>query len=295
MPATYNDLYLDARRALKAAGVEQAQLEARELLCRASGKTREDLLRDLPLYAPDGVTARFQGLMARRMAGEPVAYLIGEWEFYGLTLDVCRDVLIPRPDTETLVERGILFLRGLPEGARVLDLCAGSGCVGLAIADNCPGAHVILAEWSDDALRICRQNILRCALSQQASAAQVDALEPPPRLLRDFDLILCNPPYIPTLEVAHLDPSVRDYEPRLALDGGEDGLKFYRAVAKKWKCALAPGGKLIFEVGYNQAPAVKRILEQNGYQDIRTTMDPGMHWRVVEGSAERRAASELGA
>ncbi len=294
MPATYNDLYLDARRALKAAGVEQAQLEARELLCRASGKTREDLLRDLPLYAPDGVTARFQGLMARRMAGEPVAYLIGEWEFYGLTLDVCRDVLIPRPDTETLVERGILFLRDLPEGARVLDLCAGSGCVGLAIADNCPGAHVILAEWSDDALRICRQNILRCALSQQASAAQVDALEPPPRLLRDFDLILCNPPYIPTLEVAHLDPSVRDYEPRLALDGGEDGLKFYRAVAKKWKCALAPGGKLIFEVGYNQAPAVKRILEQNGYQDIRTTMDPGMHWRVVEGSAERRAASELG-
>lgn len=233
--------------------------------------------------------------MARRMAGEPVAYLIGEWEFYGLTLDVCRDVLIPRPDTETLVERGILFLRDLPEGARVLDLCAGSGCVGLAIADNCPGAHVILAEWSDDALRICRQNILRCALSQQASAAQVDALEPPPRLLRDFDLILCNPPYIPTMEVAHLDPSVRDYEPRLALDGGEDGLKFYRAVAKKWKCALAPGGKLIFEVGYNQAPAVKRILEQNGYQDIRTTMDPGMHWRVVEGSAERRAASELGA
>ena len=295
MPATYNDLYLDARRALKAAGVEQAQLEARELLCRASGKTREDLLRDLPLYAPDGVTARFQGLMARRMAGEPVAYLIGEWEFYGLTLDVCRDVLIPRPDTETLVERGILFLRDLPEGARVLDLCAGSGCVGLAIADNCPGAHVILAEWSDDALRICRQNILRCALSQQASAAQVDALEPPPRLLRDFDLILCNPPYIPTLEVAHLAPSVRDYEPRLALDGGEDGLKFYRAVAKKWKCALAPGGKLIFEVGYNQAPAVKRILGQNGYQDIRTTMDPGMHWRVVEGSAERRAASELGA
>ena len=295
MPATYNDLYLDARRALKAAGVEQAQLEARELLCRASGKTREDLIHDLPLYASDGVEKRFRGLLDRRIAGEPVAYLIGEWEFYGLTLDVCRDVLIPRPDTETLVERGILFLRDLPEGARVLDLCAGSGCVGLAIADNCPGAHVILAEWSDDALRICRQNILRCALSQQASAAQVDALEPPPRLLRDFDLILCNPPYIPTLEVAHLDPSVRDYEPRLALDGGEDGLKFYRAVAKKWKCALAPGGKLIFEVGYNQAPAVKRILGQNGYQDIRTTMDPGMHWRVVEGSAERRAASELGA
>ncbi len=97
MPATYNDLYLDARRALKAAGVEQAQLEARELLCRASGKTREDLLRDLPLYAPDGVTARFQGLMARRMAGEPVAYLIGEWEFYGLTRTSAGTCSSPAP------------------------------------------------------------------------------------------------------------------------------------------------------------------------------------------------------
>lgn len=292
---TYQNLYLDIRRQFLRAGFPGAGLEAREIVCFGSGKTREEFYRDSPLYTSPEIEEAVRALAERHTGGEPVAYLIGEWEFYGLTLDVCRDVLIPRPDTETLVERGILFLRDLPEGARVLDLCAGSGCVGLAIADNCPGAHVILAEWSDDALRICRQNILRCALSQQASAAQVDALEPPPRLLRDFDLILCNPPYIPTLEVAHLDPSVRDYEPRLALDGGEDGLKFYRAVAKKWKCALAPGGKLIFEVGYNQAPAVKRILEQNGYQDIRTTMDPGMHWRVVEGSAERRAASELGA
>lgn len=295
MAVTYNDLYLDVRRQLRESGVEASTLEARELVCFGTGKSREELARDSRLYASPEREAQVRRLVERRMAGEPVAYLIGEWEFYGLTLDICRDVLIPRPDTEMVVERGILFVRDLPDGTRVLDLCAGSGCVGLAIADNCPGAHVILAEWSDDALRICRQNILRCALSQQASAAQVDALEPPPRLLRDFDLILCNPPYIPTLEVAHLDPSVRDYEPRLALDGGEDGLKFYRAVAKKWKCALAPGGKLIFEVGYNQAPAVKRILGQNGYQDIRTTMDPGMHWRVVEGSAERRAASELGA
>lgn len=286
MPATYNDLYLDARKALKGAGVDQAQLEARELLCFASGKGREEFLRDLPLYASEGVEKRFRDLLERRMKGEPVAYLIGEWEFYGLTLDVCRDVLIPRPDTETLVERGILFVRDLPEGTRVLDLCAGSGCVGLAVADICPNTQVYLAEWCEDALRVCRQNILRCALSQQVRAAQVDALEPPPRMLRDFDLILCNPPYIPTLEVGRLEPSVRDYEPRMALDGGEDGLKFYRAVAKKWKAALKPGGKLIFEVGYDQAPAVRDIMAKNGYQDIQASMDPGMHWRVVEGSAE---------
>mgnify|MGYP001091974455 FL=1 len=286
MPATYNDLYLDARKALKSAGVEQAQLEARELLCFASGKGRAEFLRDLTLYASDGVEKRFRGLLERRLKGEPVAYLIGEWEFYGLTLDITRDVLIPRPDTETLVERGILFARDLPEGARVLDLCAGSGCIGLAIADNCPNTHVILAEWSEDALRVCRQNIRRIGLTRQADPVQVDALEPPPRLLRDFDLILCNPPYIPTLEVGRLDPSVRDYEPHIALDGGEDGLKFYRAVAKKWKRALKSGGKLIFEVGYDQAPAVEYILAENGYQDIQTTLDPGMHWRVVEGSAE---------
>ena len=285
MPATYNDLYLDARRALKEAGVEQAQLEARELLCFASGKSREEFLRDLTLYASDGVEKRFQDLMARRIAGEPVAYLIGEWEFYGLTLDVCRDVLIPRPDTETLVERGILFVRDLPEGTRVLDLCAGSGCIGLAVADNCPHTHVILAEWSEDALRVCRQNIRRCDLGGQVQAAQVDALEPPPRVLRDFDLILCNPPYIPTLEIGRLDVSVRDYEPHLALDGGEDGLKFYRAIAKKWRRALKSGGKLAFEVGYDQAPAVEYIMTEQGFSDIQTTLDPGMHWRVVEGSA----------
>lgn len=292
MPVTYNDLYLDARKALKGAGVEQAQLEARELLCAASGKAREEFLRDLTLYASDGVEKRFRELLARRMKGEPVAYLIGEWEFYGLTLDICRDVLIPRPDTETVVERGILFVRDLPEGTRVLDLCAGSGCIGLAVADNCPNTQVYLAEWSEDALRVCRQNIRRCGLTQQVNPVQADALEPPPRLLRDFDLILCNPPYIPTLEVGRLDVSVRDYEPRMALDGGEDGLKFYRAVAKKWKRALKPGGKLIFEVGYDQAPAVKSIMEEQGFQDIQTTMDPGLHWRVVEGNTGRRTEDE---
>ena len=284
MAVTYNDLYLDARKALKGAGVEQAQLEARELLCVASGKAREEFLRDLPLYASDEVERRFRGLMERRMKGEPVAYLVGEWEFYGLTLDVCRDVLIPRPDTETLVDRGVLFVRDMPEGTRVLDLCAGSGCIGLAVADMSHNVRVILAEWSEDALRVCRQNIRRCGLSEQVQAAQVDALEPPPRMLRDFDLILCNPPYIPTLELARLDPSVRDYEPHLALDGGEDGLKFYRAVSKNWKCALRPGGKLMFEVGYDQAPAVERIMAGQGFVDIQATQDPGGHWRVVEGS-----------
>lgn len=284
MACTYNDLYLDARRALKQAGVEQAQLEARELLCFAADKTRERLIRDLPLYASDAVCARFRELMDRRLAGEPVAYIIGEWEFYGLTLDICRDVLIPRSDTETLVERGLEALKDLAEPPRVLDLCAGSGCVGLAVASQYPEAEVVLADWSEDALRVCRQNIRRCGLTGRVSAARVNALETPPPLLSDFDLILCNPPYIPTGDLAGLDVSVRDYEPHMALDGGEDGLDFYRAIGQRWKPALRSAGKLIFEIGFDQAPAVEYILAAEGYGNIQTFKDPGDHWRVVEGT-----------
>ena len=289
--ATYNNLYLDARRALRRARVEAAQLEARELLAHAAGKSRQELFRDMALYASDEVEERFGQLLKRRLAGEPVAYLIGEWEFYGLTLSIWRDVLIPRADTETLVERGILFVRGLNRTARVLDLCAGSGCVGLAVADNCPDCHVVLADWSEDALRVCRQNIQRCNLGARVSAARADALAPPPVLLRDFDLILCNPPYIPTGDLEKLDPSVRDYEPMQALDGGEDGLSFYRAVSDRWKAALSPGGKLAFEVGWNQAPDVEYILRRQGFREIHTVQDPGGNWRVVEGVRPEEQAS----
>ena len=231
MATTYNNLYLDARRELKQAGVEAAQLEARELLCFA--------------------------------------------------LDISRDVLIPRPDTETLVDRGIVFVKDLPDGARVLDLCAGSGCVGLAVAASCPNTRVILADWSEDALRVCRQNVRRCNLTAQVSVIRANALEAPSSALWDFDLILCNPPYIPTGDLAGLDASVRDYEPvmaRMTLT-----LDFYRAVASGWKSALRPGGMLAFEIGYDQAPAVEYIMAGQGYENIETFKDPGDHWRVVEG------------
>ena len=276
MPATYNDLYLDARKALKAAGVEQAQLEARELLCFASGKDRGEFLRDLPLYASDGVEKRFRDLLARRLKGEPVAYIIGEWEFYGLTLDICRDVLIPRPDTETLVERGILYVRDLPDGTRVLDLCAGSGCIGLAIADNCPNTRVFLAEWSEDALRVCRQNIRRCGLTDRVKAEALDALAPPPEAIGLFDCITCNPPYITRGEMETLDRPVKDFEPHLALCGGEDGLDFYRAAAGMWKEVLAENGRIYFEVGIGQADAALRLMRGAGFGGQAGPADDGV-------------------
>lgn len=286
MATTYNNLFLDTRARLRRAGIEAAQLEARELVCYAADKSREQLYRDMPLYVSAELEKRVDDLVRRRLSGEPVAYIIGEWEFYGLPLDISREVLIPRADTELLAERGIARTREAGEGARVLDLCAGSGCVGLAIAANVPSCRVVLGELAEGALRTCKQNVRRNGLNARVTCLSVDAMGTPSSALWDFDVIVCNPPYIPSGDIAGLDASVRDYEPRMALDGGADGLDFYRAIAPKWKPALRLGGALLFEVGIGQAPAVEDILTQNGYENIQTAVDTQGIWRVVEGTAQ---------
>ena len=285
MAITYNNLYLDIRQQLRKSGIDAATLEARELVCFGTGKSREELQRDGGLYATPEVERRVRDLVDRHLAGEPVAYLIGEWEFYGLPLDISRDVLIPRADTELLAERGIARAQEAGEGARVLDLCAGSGCVGLAIASQVPTCRVVLGDLSEGALRTCKQNVRRNGLNARVTCLSVDAMDNPSPALWDFDVIVCNPPYIPSGDIAGLDASVRDYEPRMALDGGEDGLDYYRAIAPKWKAALRLGGALLFEVGIGQAPVVEEILAQNGYQDIQSAQDTQGIWRVVEGTA----------
>lgn len=233
MATTYNNLFLDTRARLRKAGIESGQLEARELICYAADKSREQFYRDMSLYVSGEMERRVEELVQRRLAGEPVAYIVGEWEFYGLPLDISNDVLIPRIDTEVLAERGILRARAAGEGARVLDLCAGSGCVGLAIAANAPDCRVVLGELSEGALRVCKQNVRRNELNARVTCLSVNAMEPPASSLWDFDVIVCNPPYIPTGDIEGLDHSVKDYEPHMALDGGEDGLDFYRFIAAK--------------------------------------------------------------
>ena len=234
MPITYNNLYLDIRQALKAHGVDAATLEARELVCCASGKSREELLRDGPLYAPPEVAERAGELLRRHLNGEPVAYLIGEWEFYGLPLDISEAVLIPRVDTEVLAAQAIDYVK--PLGAcRVLDLCAGSGCVGLAVAANAPQCRVLLGELSEGAVRICRQNIRRNQLGSRVSVMVLDAMAKPPSAIGEFDCIVCNPPYIPRAEIEKLDISVKNFEPYLALCGGEDGYDFYSFISQHWR------------------------------------------------------------
>lgn len=283
MATTYNNLYLDIRRQLRQCGIEAATLEARELVCFGTGKTREELSRDGGLYVSPEMERRVLDLVDRHLAGEPVAYLIGEWEFFGLPLDISQDVLIPRPDTEVLAEQAISYIKTQGE-CRVLDLCAGSGCIGLAVASQAPQARVVLGEYSDSALKICRQNIRRNALSGRVVPMPVNALEKPDRALGEFQCIVSNPPYIPHADLDELDVSVKDYEPHLALDGGEDGLDFYRAISQKWKAALVPGGRLYFEVGIGQADSVLRIMRAEGFGDIQIVKDLHDIPRVVFGT-----------
>lgn len=284
MASTYNNLYLDARRQFRAAGIPNPQLEAREIVCYVTGKTREEFFRDLPLYATSQVEEQIIDLTRRRLQGEPVAYIIGEWEFYGLTLDVSREVLIPRIDTEVLAEQAILAARACGGECRVLDLCAGSGCVGLAVAANVPECKVVLADNSEGALRVCRQNVRRCGLGGQVLCLSADAKLPPLPALWDFDVIACNPPYIPSADIGTLDASVRDYEPHEALDGGTDGLDFYRAITSKWKGALRLGGKLLFEVGMGQAHDVEKLMRESGFEEVISFPDTQGILRVVSGT-----------
>ena len=188
-----------------------------------------------------------------------------------------------RPDTEVLAEQAIGYIKTLGE-CRVLDLCAGSGCIGLAVAAQVPQARVVLGEWSDGALKICRQNVRRNSLTARVVPMQADAREKPEKSLGEFQCIVSNPPYIPRADIETLDTSVKDYEPHLALDGGEDGLDFYRSISEKWKEALAPGGRLYFEVGIGQADNVLRIMRTQGFGDIQVVKDHHDIPRVVFGT-----------
>ena len=240
---TYNETYLEARRQLRAAGVGAHDLEARLIVAFATGKTREELLSLSRYFITDSEAIdKVDELVRRRVNGEPIAYIVGEWEFYGLPLVVNESVLIPRVDTEVLAGEAIRLMKLQGVQTRLLDLCCGCGAIGLAVAANVPDCRIVLADASEKALAVCRANMLRNRLSRNVTAIMADALEKPPALLGRFDAIVSNPPYIPTAQLIDIDRSVRDYEPVFALDGGLDGLDFYRAIAGKWAILLKLGG-----------------------------------------------------
>ena len=254
-----------------------------ELVCAGSGKSRGEFYRDGGLYTSPEIEEAVRALVRRHLDGEPVAYLIGEWEFCGLTLEVTPAVLIPRVDTETLAEAAVGFARSLGK-CRLLDLCTGSGCIGLAVAANAPDCRALLGDISEEALGVCRRNVRRCGLTDRVKAEALDALAPPPEAIGLFDCITCNPPYITRAEMEALDRSVKDFEPHLALCGGEDGLDFYRAAAKNWKNALTEKGRLYFEVGAGQAGQVRRLMAGEGFADINILPDTQGIGRVVYGT-----------
>lgn len=281
MVKKYADLYLDARHALLEKEGQYASNVARELLCAASGKSAEQMIADRDLYAPEEVCELTESFVQRYLRGEPMPYILGEWNFYDMTLTVTPDVLIPRDDTMAVTELAIkkaLFLRQNP---RILDLCTGSGCIGIALAKRVKDARVTLGDVSQAALRIARRNVQDQKLSSRVKCLPIDVTEPAQEFLGKFDLIVSNPPYIPTEVIETLDVSVRDFEPRIALDGGKDGLDFYRAIIKNFTAVLNPGGWICFEFGMGQETQVCALLRQANYEITELRKDSAEITRAV--------------
>lgn len=281
MKCSYHDLYKAARQLLRQVDGENAEFTARQIVAAATDRTVSQLVADFPLTVFQRDIEKVNSLVQRHLKGEPLAYILGQWEFHGLTLQVTPDVLIPRDDTEAVCGLAIGKAMQLRQNPRVLDLCAGSGCIGLAIASKVKDARVTLGEISPEAIRVAKKNIQDNHLAGRVSVVQLDVREEPPRFLGKYDLIVSNPPYVTAAQMEELDPSVRDYEPRLALYGGLDGLDFYRAIVKNYTQLLRPGGSICFEFGMGQEAGVCQILMEHGFELGRLVRDSGERARAV--------------
>lgn len=279
---TYRELYLAARSALSQRDDPQAAgVIARDLLCTFSEKTPEQMLQDIDQPVDRETAARVNDGINRLLEEEPLAYVLGQWEFYGLPLYVSPDVLIPRDDTCAVTELAINKSLFLNKDPRILDLCCGSGCIGLAVASRVKDARVTLADISKEALAIAKKNIARNKLGGRVSTFQVDARKDAPGFLGKFDLIVSNPPYVTAEEMKQLPRSVDAFEPHLALYGGEDGLDFYRSIIQNFTPVLKPGGYLCFEFGMNMGDAVCGLLEESNYTVVERKIDYNDRERAV--------------
>jgi len=263
-------------------GLDNPRLDAELLLSHVLGTTRIQLIVDGKRPLAEDELSRFRELVKRRRAREPMAYIVGQREFYGRTFRVDRRVLVPRPDTEALVEVALARTRALSMSMRALDLCTGSGCVAITIARERPTISVTATDVSADALAVARDNAHRLG-AYNVAFRQGDLFEAADSAGTRFDLVTANPPYVPSDEMASLMPDVRDFEPRLALDGGPDGLALLRRVVAGAPSRLGPGGILAVEVGAGEAPAVAQLLETAGLRAIEVARDYGRVERVVSG------------
>ncbi len=265
-------------------GIESPRLSAELLLSHVLGLKRIELYTQFDKIVAKQQLDELHELVERAGRCEPVAYLTGKTEFYSLQLEVSPDCMIPRPETELLVERSIEFLRKRAGTQFICDLCTGCGPIGIAIAKNFRDARIIATDISDVALRIAAANVEKHQLKDRIELLQGDLFDPiMPHLDVDrFDLIVCNPPYVSSAEFEKLDKNVRDYEPRLALFAGEDGLDIYRRIFEKIDQFLKPDAALMLEIGYAHGQAVKEMLEQAGiFTEIKIEKDFHNNDRIV--------------
>ncbi len=281
-PWTIARVLLWATADFRARGFEAPRLDAELLLGHALAVDRIRLVLDAtrPLSADE--LASYRALIQRRRGSEPVAYILGEREFYGLTFRVDARVLIPRPDTETLVEVALTRTRGRELSGDALDLCSGSGCVAIAFARARPTWRVTGVDVAAGAVQLSRQNALRLGAVWGVGFATGDLDARLPEASR-FDLVTANPPYVPSSEIATLDAGIREFEPRIALDGGPDGTATLARVVERAAARLRPNGVLAVEVGAGQAAAVHARLAAAGFRNIERARDYGGIERVVSG------------
>ncbi len=276
---TVRDLITWTAKHFTAKGIDDPAKEARLLLAHALGCRPIEVLTRYDDPPTDAERQRFRELVKRRADGCPVAYLVGGKDFYLLTFEVTPDVLIPRPDTETLVQTGLDFLKGKPTPS-VLDLGTGSGCVAVSIAHKVKAARVTAVDVSPAAAGVAARNAEKHGVGDRVAVLVGDLFAPLPADAR-FDLIVSNPPYIAASEIDTLEVGVRQFEPRLALDGGADGLEFYRRLAADAAGWLKPGGHLMVEVGWTQETAVRELFAAAGWVPLPSVKDQEGRWRVV--------------
>ena len=282
---TYRELYEEGRRILEQAGLPDAALDARFLLEKVCGTNLQTLLVFPEKKVSEEEVNQYRAFIQRRKDREPTAMILGEWDFMGLTFRLNKSTLIPEQDTEVLVETALeeLKRRGLGEAPlRILDLCTGSGCILLSLLHELRNAGGLGTDLSEEALEAARENAVRLGLQERAAFRQGDLWEP----VGDerFDLIVSNPPYVPTEVIPTLEPEVRCGEPYAALDGGEDGLVFYRRIMREAAGHLKPSGIIIVESGFDEAPQIAALMQDQKLRGIRTVKDYGGLDRVVLGA-----------
>ena len=270
-----------AIRRLKSAGLESYRLEADLIVAHVTGVDRVTLFAHPEIPITAAAIEKIESMLNRRITGYPLAYLLGQWEFYGLQIDITEGVLIPRNDTETLIETAFGFLEG--QDCLVADLGCGSGCISIAMATAIPELEINAYDLSDIAINTTQHNIDKYNLSDRVKVFKQDmrtALNNQPDA---YKAILSNPPYIDSAAIDGLQIEISQYEPREALDGGADGLIFYPAIFSGAYTALKAGGFVAVEVGAGQAPRVVEIAESSGLRDIRCVNDLAGIDRVVVG------------